>query len=817
MSRQKLLNINSMFIVCMFASSILSGVTDTTPPAKITYFVTAFPTSKSITLVWRSVGDDGNTGTATKYDIRYSLSPIITEAEWNSASKVNCDITPSPAGSAESFIVFGLIPTTKYYFAIKAGDEVPNWSPLSKSPSVTTPALTDITPPGKIIDLAITNQTPTSVTLTWTAPGNDDNSKGLASRYIPYDMDRKNPIPQSQLPYRSASRYIPYDIRYSFSPITDANWDSATKVKGTPTAQEMSKQETFTVVGLSPSTKYYFAIKTADEVPNWSSVSNSPSNTTKVIGVNVPYKGVPFQIPGKIELEDYDTGGEETSYHDTTTGNSGNAYRTTEAVDVETCSDAGGGYSVGWAVAGEWLKYTTTVKKTGTYTVEVRVAYGGTGGIFHIEFDDIDKTGPMAVPDTGGWQNWQTIKKTGVSLTAGKHVMKLALDTNGNEAIGNFNYINIISGGQPNITSDIISNDNSKISSSKNNQFFHEGAIFPNPNLAPINPPYIISGRGGPGEQPHETAIISSYKGATKLWYDEMTAKGKLPIPFTDCVRNDTSKSTDPWWLDTEEKMYTTYLKIAQEGYYGIEIDEWAAGDWDSRAQESINAVRRLKKQYPNIFIDADISGAFIDGIIAGGSDVIDLYMPEIYFYRSDSNRDYRTIIKEVVKSINSYGLEGKSMGLFSGGGEDTGTPPDVDLWIKYLRAESPQIAGFGLGIFKLYHLNTNERAKYDKVMDDNFFKLSPSVSITTPANNTLVNGIVKISVRATKNNETDNPVVSYRYFIDNKLIEISSSPEYSWNTTGYSKGKHIITVHAVATDYLAGVHQINVTLKSSP
>jgi hypothetical protein len=38
--------------------------------------------------------------------------------------------------------------------------------------------------------------------------------------------------------------------------------------------------ETFTVTGLFPDTTYYFALKAADEVPNWSGISNSPSGTT---------------------------------------------------------------------------------------------------------------------------------------------------------------------------------------------------------------------------------------------------------------------------------------------------------------------------------------------------------------------------------------------------------------------------------------------------------------------------------------------------------------------------------------------------------
>jgi hypothetical protein len=207
----------------------------------------------------------------------------------------------------------------------------------------------------------------------------------------------------------------------------------------------------------------------------------------------------------------------------------------------------------------------------------------------------------------------------------------------------------------------------------------------------------------------------------------------------------------------------------------------------------------------------ADFYGDGVDDTIASAADVMDFYGPEIYIYRG--TKDYKIYLKRWTDWIKYYGLEGKTYGLLSGGDDYNGLPPDVDLWIKYLRAESPQMASLGIGIFKLYQSTTDERAKYDKVMDDNFFKLSPSVSITTPIKNTKLSGTVKIAVSATKNPETNNPVVSYRYFIDNKLIKISSSPEYLWNTTGYSKGKHIITVHAVADDYLAGVSQVNITL----
>ncbi len=53
-------------------------------------------------------------------------------------------------------------------------------------------------------------------------------------------------------------------------------------------------------------------------------------------------------------------------YHDSEASNQGGAYRST-TVDIEANTDQGGGYNVGWIVAGEWLNYTVDVATAGTY------------------------------------------------------------------------------------------------------------------------------------------------------------------------------------------------------------------------------------------------------------------------------------------------------------------------------------------------------------------------------------------------------------------------------------------------------------------
>jgi len=118
----------------------VSAVADTTSPAAVTSLSTSSPTSNSITLTWTAPGDDGNVGTASQYDIRYSTSPI-TDANWASATQCTGEPSPQPAGSGESFVVTGLNPSTTYYFALKTADEVPNWSSLSNVPSGTTSAV----------------------------------------------------------------------------------------------------------------------------------------------------------------------------------------------------------------------------------------------------------------------------------------------------------------------------------------------------------------------------------------------------------------------------------------------------------------------------------------------------------------------------------------------------------------------------------------------------------------------------------------------------------------------------------------------------
>ncbi len=94
--------------------------------------LSAFVNSKSITLSWIASGDDGMVGTAYEYDIRYATFQI-TDNNWNLATRVLNAPVPKIAGSKQSIIIENLDSTKEYYFAIKAADEVNNWSRKSSA------------------------------------------------------------------------------------------------------------------------------------------------------------------------------------------------------------------------------------------------------------------------------------------------------------------------------------------------------------------------------------------------------------------------------------------------------------------------------------------------------------------------------------------------------------------------------------------------------------------------------------------------------------------------------------------------------------
>jgi len=167
---------------------------------------------------------------------------------------------------------------------------------------------------------------------------------------------------------------------------------------------------------------YAYRIYLTPVTPASSSSSAIPSSSSVAVS-QAAYSSA--SIPGTIQAENYDIGGEGVAYHDNDTGNSGNMYRT-DGVDI-TGSDAIG-YKLGWTVTSEWLKYTVTVATGGVYKWEASVSSGLDGSSFQVLLDNAPLIDSTVVPNTGSWDTYATVSGTTPNIAAGKHELKLVID-----------------------------------------------------------------------------------------------------------------------------------------------------------------------------------------------------------------------------------------------------------------------------------------------------------------------------------------------------------------------------------------------------
>lgn len=137
-------------------------------------------------------------------------------------------------------------------------------------------------------------------------------------------------------------------------------------------------------------------------------------------------------LPRTIEAENFDffSGiAEGRTYHDETTTNSGAAYRTNDAVDIETV--AGGGYNLTSIESGEWLTYTVSVPETKAYSFSIRYAASQAGGTMKFSFGGEDKTIDLAVPfggiNSNGDSDWKDyVISNNVILNKGVQSLKIS-------------------------------------------------------------------------------------------------------------------------------------------------------------------------------------------------------------------------------------------------------------------------------------------------------------------------------------------------------------------------------------------------------
>lgn len=143
MPAHKYLNVGFMLLVSITVGCGGDGgvkPSEGTQPEKVDDLASPSATAFSATLTWTAPANDGPGGTVAEYDIRYSTA-VITDSTFSSENRAPNLPMPSAEGVGETFTIKGLKDNKTYYFALKAVDEVGNWSDLSNVASATTKQL----------------------------------------------------------------------------------------------------------------------------------------------------------------------------------------------------------------------------------------------------------------------------------------------------------------------------------------------------------------------------------------------------------------------------------------------------------------------------------------------------------------------------------------------------------------------------------------------------------------------------------------------------------------------------------------------------
>lgn len=245
----------------LYAPSL--GQLDDVPPARITDLHAGAITSTTIELLWSAPADNGPLGRASAYEIRRAIFPL-DDTNFGAGTLIAPWPTPGTAGSPESVVVPGLPENSTWYFGIRSSDGSINTSAVSNLLQATTTG----NGPAPVADLHATGRTDSSITLVWTATGDD----GLAGR------------PQL------------YQVRAATQPLDESSFVTAPFQRVMPATVDAGGTETLVFDGLEAATVYWFALKAVDDEGNPSLISNGVSSQTDVGGPLTGQRGIALAV-----------------------------------------------------------------------------------------------------------------------------------------------------------------------------------------------------------------------------------------------------------------------------------------------------------------------------------------------------------------------------------------------------------------------------------------------------------------------------------------------------------------------------------------
>lgn len=235
-------------LVSLFACGRDSGSSpgDQTAPAPVNDLMGVPLGPGEVELQWTAVGDDGLSGRAEGIEIRIHREALVAES-WGAASLVWA-ARPAPPGEPESVVLRGL-PRGVHHFGLRTSDSSGNLSALSNDAAV---EVGGAAAPSAVTDLAVAVIGDHTLRLTWTTPAGEDDSAATV-----------------------------YDMRYDSEALTPASWEEATRVVGLSQPGPPGSPDSVTIADLDSGTRYFVALRSAVQTPNWSPLSNVAAGTTQ--------------------------------------------------------------------------------------------------------------------------------------------------------------------------------------------------------------------------------------------------------------------------------------------------------------------------------------------------------------------------------------------------------------------------------------------------------------------------------------------------------------------------------------------------------
>ncbi len=161
--------------------------------------------------------------------------------------------------------------------------------------------------------------------------------------------------------------------------------------------------------------------------------NSSSKRTLKVNGKRVPYSNSPIEIPGIIQAERFDKGGEGMTFHDSDSERQGDTNYRSDGEGVDFVK-GNGGTCIGYTAANEWMEYTVDVKQAGTYTYAATVSSGVTGSGFTIGLNKSGRIVSLAkvnVPQTANndWSKYTVVEgELTRELAEGEQIIRITIN-----------------------------------------------------------------------------------------------------------------------------------------------------------------------------------------------------------------------------------------------------------------------------------------------------------------------------------------------------------------------------------------------------